>query len=134
MRKRLSTSAFVMIALFMPLAGGQAIAQTPGEQMFQRRCGVCHSAKQGEIKTGPSLWGVVGRKAGTDPAFRYSSGLKDFLNVLESQRQLFEADGRRRRQWRRRPWATRWHPWSRWSRQWAAWAPVPVVPAVPLGS
>jgi len=77
MRKRLSTSAFVMIALFMPLAGSQAVAQTPGEQMFQRRCGVCHSAKQGEIKTGPSLWGVVGRKAGTDPAFRYSSGLKE---------------------------------------------------------
>lgn len=75
--KLLPLATLVMLTVFALPAGGHAVAQTPGEQLFQRRCAVCHSAGQGEVKTGPSLWGVVGRKAGTDPAFRYSNGLKE---------------------------------------------------------
>ena len=62
-------------ALSVPLtayAEGDAAA---GEKVFAH-CAPCHSTKPGENKFGPSLAGVVGRKAGTEPAFSYSSALK----------------------------------------------------------
>ena len=40
-------------------------------------CGVCHKAAAGEKPTiGPNLWGVSGRKAGTQPGFSYSPAMK----------------------------------------------------------
>ena len=40
-------------------------------------CKTCHTtAKGGENMTGPNLWGIFGRKAGTEPGFVYSDGLK----------------------------------------------------------
>lgn len=40
-------------------------------------CKTCHTtAKGGENMTGPNLWGIFGRKAGTAPGFSYSDGLK----------------------------------------------------------
>ena len=53
-------------------AAGDAAA---GEQVFAR-CTVCHSAKAGENKIGPSLAGVFGRKSGSAPGFDYSPALK----------------------------------------------------------
>jgi cytochrome c len=48
---------------------------TAGEHVFAR-CVVCHSAKAGENKIGPSLAGVFGRKSGSVPGYDYSSALK----------------------------------------------------------
>lgn len=59
-------------------AGSTAPAEgdaTEGQQVFAR-CAACHSAKPGENKIGPSLAGVVGRKAGTEAGYNYSSALK----------------------------------------------------------
>jgi len=53
-------------------AAGNAAA---GQQVFAR-CAICHSAKAGENKIGPSLAGVVGRKSGSAPGYEYSSALK----------------------------------------------------------
>lgn len=40
-------------------------------------CKTCHTtAKGGENMTGPNLWDIFGRKAGTEPGFAYSDGLK----------------------------------------------------------
>jgi cytochrome c len=39
------------------------------------RCVACHSLTAGINKTGPSLFGVVGRKAGTVPNFAYSHAM-----------------------------------------------------------
>lgn len=59
-------------------AGAQAV---DGKKLFTSRCGVCHwdPAKPGEqVRMGPSLAGVIGRKAGTHPKFtRYSKAMKD---------------------------------------------------------
>ncbi|HEV2362675.1 MAG TPA: cytochrome c family protein [Caulobacteraceae bacterium] len=41
-------------------------------------CKSCHTFAQGAGNmTGPNLWGVFGRKAGTEPGFAYSDGLKN---------------------------------------------------------
>jgi cytochrome c len=53
-------------------AEGDAAA---GEHVFAR-CVVCHSAKAGENKIGPSLAGVFGRKSGSEPGYNYSPALK----------------------------------------------------------
>ena len=48
-----------------------------GAQVF-RRCAICHSdAKGAANKIGPNLWGIVGRKAGTEPGFNYSAAMKN---------------------------------------------------------
>ncbi len=46
-----------------------------GEKVF-KKCTACHSiAKGGANKIGPALWGVLGRKAGSVPEYKYSKAL-----------------------------------------------------------
>lgn len=59
--------------------GGPAWAQgdtSAGQKIFSTECAVCHSNVPGGSGYGPSLAGVVGRKAGSLPGFDYSSALK----------------------------------------------------------
>ena len=58
----------------LPTANAEGDAAA-GEKVFAH-CAPCHSTKPGENKLGPSLAGVFGRGAGTEPAFSYSSALK----------------------------------------------------------
>ena len=47
-----------------------------GKHIFAQ-CAACHTAEQGGPNmTGPNLWGVFGRKAGSHEGFNYSEGLK----------------------------------------------------------
>jgi cytochrome c len=79
-RKILIPSALVAAVL----AGGaslqplRAAARGPnGETFFRQRCQSCHTVTQGRPSTlGPSLIGVVGRKAAS-AQFNYSPALKD---------------------------------------------------------
>ena len=48
-----------------------------GRREFNMSCGSCHSLKAREEGKGPSLAGVFGRRAGSDPAFDYSERLRD---------------------------------------------------------
>src|SRR6187402_3498699 len=53
-----------------------------GDQSFQTSCALCHSASLGPgntvvIKLGPTLVGVMGRKAGTSPHYNFTQALKD---------------------------------------------------------
>ena len=57
-------------ALAQPPAKGDPAA---GEQAFQNLCAMCHVAEGGG--QGPSLVGVVGRKAGSASGFTYSPAL-----------------------------------------------------------
>jgi len=54
-------------------AGGDAAA---GQVLFTGKCGLCHAPVEGQNKIGPSLWGVVGRKAGTLATYTYSDAMK----------------------------------------------------------
>lgn len=46
-----------------------------GEKVF-KKCAACHSLEAGKSKVGPSLAGVVGRKAGTAEGYNRYKGLK----------------------------------------------------------
>ncbi|CAK0777771.1 cytochrome c [Gammaproteobacteria bacterium] len=49
-----------------------------GMSVFEEECGDCHSSTAGKNKKGPSLFGVVGRKAGTIADFgKYSDAMKN---------------------------------------------------------
>ena len=46
-----------------------------GEKIF-KKCAACHSiAQDGGNKIGPALWGVLGRKAGNVPEYKYSKAM-----------------------------------------------------------
>ncbi|MGH8158803.1 MAG: c-type cytochrome [Rhodanobacter sp.] len=47
-----------------------------GSDVFKSECAECHAVKQGRNKKGPSLFGIVGRAAGTLPDYHYSDALK----------------------------------------------------------
>ncbi|MGI8841576.1 MAG: c-type cytochrome [Caulobacteraceae bacterium] len=51
-----------------------------GAALFEDRCAMCHVAAAGGGQ-GPSLVGVVGRKAGTAAGFHYTAALKGWGRV-----------------------------------------------------
>ena len=59
------------------MASGDA---TAGRQVF-RKCQACHALEPGKNILGPTLSGIVGRKAGTESSYNYSSAMKQ-ANVV----------------------------------------------------
>jgi cytochrome c len=55
-------------------ATGFAQDAAEGEKVF-KKCMVCHTAKDATNKVGPSLKGIVGRKAATVEGFKYSPAM-----------------------------------------------------------
>jgi cytochrome c len=47
-----------------------------GADVYKAECAECHSVREGKHKKGPSLFGIVGRKAATLDGFAYSDALK----------------------------------------------------------
>ncbi len=74
-----AATCLIMLAsaatLSLPLAANAEGDAAAGEKVFAH-CAPCHPTKPGENKVGPSLAGVLGRKAGTEPGFSYSQALK----------------------------------------------------------
>jgi cytochrome c len=73
----LPLTAVLAVAALATLPTPAAAAGDPvaGKAVFAR-CAVCHSVNAGENRVGPSLHGVVGRKAGTEAGFNYSPAMK----------------------------------------------------------
>src|SRR4051812_33972232 len=70
-------SASIVTALNISAADAER-----GNRFFQASCALCHSDTLGPgntvvIKQGPTLIGVMGRKAGTSPHFGFTQALKD---------------------------------------------------------
>ncbi len=58
-------------------ASGSAADIAKGKALFDGQCSLCHSASAGVEGAAPSLNGVVGRKAASDPGFpAYTKALK----------------------------------------------------------
>jgi cytochrome c len=47
-----------------------------GEKIFKAQCGICHAVAAGQNRIGPTLFGVVGRQAGSVPGFNYTADHK----------------------------------------------------------
>ncbi|MBC2886406.1 cytochrome c family protein [Ochrobactrum sp. CM-21-5] len=75
-----SSSCVISLALAGILSVSSAAASSEadiaaGEKLF-KRCSVCHRADADESKRGPSLQGVVGRKAASYPGYPYSDAMR----------------------------------------------------------
>lgn len=82
----LSLAAPALAQTAKPAAAPAAAASPPfaslkgnaaaGEKVFAQ-CKACHVTDKGVNRVGPSLFGVVGRKAGTVPGYNYSTANKN---------------------------------------------------------
>ena len=77
---RIGLMSVIKVGAFV--AAGPGFAQNPheveeGQKIFKRVCFTCHTADAGKNKIGPSLFGVVGRKAGSVPGFASSNAMKE---------------------------------------------------------
>ena len=64
------------VIFFLPYSSAvvtQGADSNRGHQLFDKRCGGCHSLDND--KEGPRLRGVYGRKAGAVPSFKYSEAV-----------------------------------------------------------
>ena len=56
------------------------------ELAFNNACRTCHSIKEGDNRLGPSLYKIIGRKAGSLPNYSYSSAMKDAGFVWDEEK------------------------------------------------
>jgi cytochrome c len=77
--------AFGLVAAGL-LAAPAARADEAGEKVFKKYCTACHATEAGKNKVGPSLAGILGRKAGTVPGFQYSDANKNSGVVWDEEK------------------------------------------------
>ncbi|MBN8928394.1 MAG: hypothetical protein BGO51_00550 [Rhodospirillales bacterium 69-11] len=77
MPARVLLAVTALAALLSTPFAARAQDAAAGEAVFKRQCAICHSPVQGKNMIGPSLFGIVGRTAGTVPNFRYSPANKN---------------------------------------------------------
>lgn len=65
-----------VIAAFICTHSVQAGDVSRGAGVFSAECVECHSVKAGKNKKGPSLFGVIGRKAASINDFIYSDAMR----------------------------------------------------------
>jgi len=75
----ISAAALVGAAAVAGIGALSAANVTPaGQKVFKSDCAVCHSdAEKGGATIGPRLYGVVGRKAGSVPGYKYSKAMQN---------------------------------------------------------
>ena len=77
-RPELRATAFGALSLLASLAPVSAAQEESDEGMvaFNNSCRTCHSFKPNDNRLGPTLHGVVGRKAGSVEGFAFSPAMK----------------------------------------------------------
>lgn len=77
-----SLASGLAVALMLGVVAGPARSQGTGDaeaggDVFDSYCSDCHSVSPKSIsKKGPTLFRVIGRRAGTVPAFQYSAQMR----------------------------------------------------------
>jgi len=82
-RSALAPNAAVFLLALSVCGTAQAGDASQGKQLYEARCGGCHSLDQDRI--GPRHRGVVGRKAGAVAGFEYSAALRASRIVWSSK-------------------------------------------------
>ena len=77
----LGLALMLALAAICPAAAGDAEA---GKADF-KKCALCHTTEAGKNKIGPSLFGVVGRKAASLDSYNYSEAMKKFDGTWDPQ-------------------------------------------------
>ena len=80
MRQAALIASIAAVLALCLVAAGQARADgnaANGQMLFRQKCGLCHSIQDGQNRVGPSLFDVVGRKAGTVSSYNYSDAMKN---------------------------------------------------------
>lgn len=72
---RLATTALYAVCTLAPVRA-HAGDPSAGSDVFRSECAECHSPRQGRNKKGPSLFGIVGRPAGSLADYHYSDALR----------------------------------------------------------
>ena len=73
---RMRRIAIVALLLLGPATGALAADPAAGQKIFKAQCGICHAVEAGQNRIGPTLFGVVGRTAGSVPGFNYTADHK----------------------------------------------------------
>ena len=98
--------AFGLVISAILFAGSPVAAADAdkGKKVF-KKCKACHSVKAGKDKIGPSLAGVVGRKAGSAAGYKKYKGMKDadwtwdeatLMVYLENPKKFVKSKGRKK--------------------------------------
>lgn len=81
MSQRLSIVIGLAAALLLQgmsvLTSARAADPQEGQSVFRSQCAICHSVQQGRTLIGPSLYGIVGRRTGSEPGYAYSTANKN---------------------------------------------------------
>src|SRR5262245_42930914 len=77
-RRSICGFAIALAILASSANAGQAADLAKGEAAFVRQCAICHTIdKGGENRLGPNLFGIIGRRAGTVPDFKYTNAFRN---------------------------------------------------------
>jgi cytochrome c len=73
---RMRRTAIAGLLLAGSATAAPAADPAAGEKIFKTQCGICHAVAAGQNRIGPTLFGVVGRPAGSVPGFNYTADHK----------------------------------------------------------
>ena len=65
-----------MILIILTLSIANSADPVNGKKVF-KKCVACHSLQEGKNKIGPSLYNLLGRKAGSVEGYKYSKAMKN---------------------------------------------------------
>jgi len=84
MQLKVPLTSLKLMLLLAAAGPGQAADVEAGKAVF-KKCALCHTTEAGKNKIGPSLFGVVGRKAASLESYNYSDAMKKYDNAWDPQ-------------------------------------------------
>ena len=79
--RAIAFSALSLLATLTPAWAAQEESDD-GQVAYNNACRTCHSFKPDDNRLGPTLHGIVGRKAGSIEGFAFSPSMKSFGDHL----------------------------------------------------